>query len=123
MKKIAVIVLILVMSPNLFADQLAYLSKKDADRGAEVIERAKKIGLFCGCCDNDKNKIVKISGVEVKHTGYENYFEIFVMYKEHGENKSVPVDLAYVWIKSKGKIQTVGQVLGLQHDPCKTPVW
>lgn len=106
-----------------FADQLAYLSKKDADRGAEFIEKIKKIALFCGCCDNAEVEKIKVKGAEVKFTGYEDYYEIHILYMYHGETKSTPVDLAYVWVNMKGKIQTVGQALGLEHDPCKTPSW
>ena len=106
-----------------FADQLAYLSKADADRGAEYIEKAKKIVFFCGCCDNQEIEKIKVKGVEVKFTGTEQYYEIYVFYSYQGETKSVPVDLAYVWVKVKGTIQTVGKALGLEHDPCKTPSW
>lgn len=104
-----------------FADQLAYLTKDDANRGAAFIEKTKKIAFFCGCCDNQEPEKIKVKGVEVKFTGYEEWYEIHVFYDYHGELKSVPVDLAYVWVKIKGKIQTVGQALGLEHDPCKTP--
>jgi len=107
-----------------FADQLAYLSKTDADRAATLLESTKKVALFCGCCDNQEVEVIKVKGVEVKYTGYEQYYEVFVMYSYQGELKSVPVDLAYIWIKTKGVgLQTVGKALGLEHDPCKTPDW
>ena len=32
--------------------------------------------------------------------------------------KTTPVDLAYLWIKYKGNVQTVGKTLNLGHDPC-----
>jgi hypothetical protein len=106
------------------ADQLAYLSKADADRAAAFLEKQKKVGFFCGCCDDNEIEAVKISGVEVKYTGYEQYYEVFIMYKFKGEQKSVAVDLAYLWVKTKGVgLQTVGKALGLEHDPCNTPNW
>jgi hypothetical protein len=106
------------------ADQLAYLSKADADRAANFLEKQKKVGMYCGCCDNDVLEPVKISGVEVKYTGYEQYYEVFIKYKSNGELKTVAVDLAYLWIKTKGVgLQTVGKALGLEHDPCNTPNW
>ncbi|MBI3134008.1 MAG: hypothetical protein HYZ14_04960 [Bacteroidetes bacterium] len=125
MKKfiLSVITLFLVQSVSL-ADQLAYLSKADADRAAAFIENAKKVALFCGCCDNTEMEVIKVKGVEVKFTGYEQFYEVYVMYSYQGELKSTPVDLAYVWVKTKGVgLQTVGQALGLAHDPCKTPAW
>lgn len=111
------------LSINSYADQLAYLSKKDAERGAEIIEGAKKIAFFCGCCDNQEKEVIKVKGVEIKFTGYEQYYEIYVMYSYQGELKSVPVDLAYVWVKQHGEVKTIGQILGLEHDPCKKPNW
>ncbi len=106
------------------ADQLAYLSKTDAARAAALLEKQKKVAIYCGCCDNSELEAVKISGVEVKYTGYEQYYEVYILYKYKGELKSEAVDLAYLWIKTKGVgVQTVGKALGLEHDPCKTPNW
>lgn len=125
MKKVIVFLFVLVFVPTFsFADQLAYLSKADADRAAALLENTKKAVLFCGCCDNAAMEQIKLKGVEVKFTGYEQYYEVYVMYSYHGELKSVPVDLAYIWIKTKGVgVQTVGKALGLEHDPCKAPAW
>lgn len=106
------------------ADQLAYLSKTDAERAAAFLEIQKKVGIYCGCCDNDVLTAVKITGVEVKYTGYEQYYEIYIKYKSKGELKTEAVDLAYLWVKTKGVgLQTVGKALGLEHDPCNTPNW
>lgn len=122
-KFIAFFFLTVLFSSVSLADQLAYLSKSDAERAASFIQNSKKIGFYCGCCDNQILKVIKVRGVEVKHTGYEDYYEVFVTYRDHKEDKSTPVDLAYVWIKLNGVLQTVGKALGLEHDPCKTPVW
>lgn len=120
--KFFTLLLLLVFAPISKADQLAYLSKADAEKGAALIEQYKKVILFCGCCDNSAIEKIKIQSVEVKHTGYENYYEITVSYVDHGELKSVPLDLAYVWVKTKKEgVQTIGALLGLEHDPCKTP--
>jgi hypothetical protein len=106
------------------ADQLAYLSKADADRAANFLEKQKTVGIYCGCCDNDVLEAVEISGVEVKYTGYEQYYEVYIKYKSNDELKTVAVDLAYLWVNTKGiGIQTVGKALGLEHDPCNTPNW
>jgi hypothetical protein len=106
------------------ADQLAYLSKADADRAANFLEKQKTVGIYCGCCDNDVLEAVEISGVEVKYTGYEQYYEVYIKYKSNDEFKTVAVDLAYLWVNTKGiGIQTVGKALGLEHDPCNTPNW
>lgn len=104
-----------------FADQLAYLSKADAERAAAYIETAKKVIFFCGCCDKSAVEKIKVRGVEVKYTGTEQFYEVYVSYSYQKEIKSVAVDLAYVWVNIKGELQTVGKALGLEHDPCKAP--
>jgi hypothetical protein len=125
MKKIVLsLITLFVIHSASFADQLAWLSKADADRAATFIEGCKKVALFCGCCDNQEMEVIKVKGVEVKYTGTEQYYEVYVMYSYQGELKSAPVDLAYIWVKTKGVgLQTVGKALGLEHDPCKTPAW
>jgi hypothetical protein len=122
MKKTILILLVTIFGANIsFADQLAWLSKEDAQRGAEFIENAKKVIFFCGCCDKSAVEKIKVLGVEVKHTGTDDFYEIYVSYNYHGESKSTPVDLAYVWVKTKSGLQTVGQALGMKCDPCKSP--
>jgi hypothetical protein len=122
-KMLLILCCILLATPFVYADQLAYLSKEDAQRAATYIESVKKIGLFCGCCDNQEIEIIKPKGVEVKFTGYEQYYEVYLQYSYQGELKSTPLDLAYTWVKIKGELKTIGQVLGLDHDPCKSPNW
>jgi len=106
----------------MFADQLAYISKSEAEQAAKLI-KGKKIILFCGCCSDDTPLKVKVLKTEVKYTGYEDYYEVIVTYKNsEGETVSKGIDLAYAWVKNKKKTKTVGQVLGLEHDPCSEPI-
>ncbi|MBK9191410.1 MAG: hypothetical protein IPM77_07785 [Crocinitomicaceae bacterium] len=79
-KSILVFVAVFAIQFFSFADQLAYLSKADADRAAALLENTKKVALYCGCCDNQELEVIKVKGVEVKYTGYEQYYEVFVMY-------------------------------------------
>lgn len=126
MKKITLILACLFALNNLYADQLAYISKEDAYRAINVISKAKKVIQFCGCCDKDIPLKVKITSVEAKFTNYENYYEVYITYKDSKTKKlkTSPIDLAYLWVKIKGEIITVGKVLGLEHDPCiKTILW
>jgi hypothetical protein len=70
MKKLILsLVTLFVIHAASFADQLAWLSKADADRAAAYIEGCKKLALYCGCCDNLSMEIIKVKGVEVKFTG------------------------------------------------------
>ena len=119
MKKTIILFLFCIAFKGLYADQLAYISKQDADRAVTLIKKAKKVIDFCGCCDNTKPLKVKITNVEARFTNYENYYEVYITYKDASKKlKTIPVDLAYLWVKIKGKVITVGKALHLEHDPC-----
>ena len=123
MKKTILIIGILFMSLNsVFADQLAYISKTDAEVAAKLIE-GKKVILFCGCCSGEEAIKVKVLKTEVRYTDYEDFYQVYITYKNsEGEIITKAIDLAYVWLKSKRKAKTVGQVLGLEHDPCSEAI-
>jgi hypothetical protein len=103
-----------------FADQLAYISKEEAEKASEFIQTQKAIYLFCGCCENERGLLIKPTKVYAKFTNYENYYEVIVEYLDkNGETQTVALDLAYTWYKEKRKFYTVGKKLKLEHDPCK----
>lgn len=119
MKKIILGLLLIFGMNNLYADQLAYISKEDANRAVELITKAKKVIDYCGCCTGINPLKVKVTDVEARFTNYEEYYEVYITYKDENKVfKTVPVDLAYLWIKHKGVVQTVGKVLELSHDAC-----
>jgi len=122
MKKMMLLVAILFFYVgNIFADQLAYISKAEAEQAAKLIN-GKNIILFCGCCEADTPLKVKVLKTEVRFTNYENYYEVYITYKNaNGETVTEPIDLAYVWILKKKKLQTVGKIMNLEHDPCLEP--
>ena len=104
------------------ADQLAYITETQAQEAKEKIEKMNFIYLFCGCCSIVKPEKVKVLSVKVRHTGYENYYEVIVEYKKSDDSIGTEaVDLAYIWKKSWFKYKTIGEVLGLEHDPCVNP--
>lgn len=116
------LILAIVLLLNVFfvqADQLAYLSKADAEKGADLLKKQKFVYLFCGCCDNDVAQKVKVKSVEVRYTGYEEFYEIFVISETKEGKKEYSLDLAYAWLKVKKSFKTVGSILSLEHDPCK----
>ncbi len=99
------------------ADQLAYLTKVQAEQAVTFLKKNRKVTFFCGCCDNDKPESLKITDVYFKHTGYEDYYEVFVVVKTKNGIETRAIDLAYVWLtKSKN---TIASELALPHDPCK----
>lgn len=114
MKKILLIVLLSLVVFQSKADQLAYVSKEDAMKGAEIIKKAKVVYSYCGCCDNDKPVKLKVEEIIVRAVGYNDFYEVYVVVK----GKEIALDLAYVWVKEKEDYQTVGEIAGLVHDPC-----
>jgi hypothetical protein len=121
-KSIFLLFALFLISNSLSADQLAYISKADAEKAAALI-KGKTIILFCGCCTDDEAVKVKILKTEVKYTGYEDYYEVIITYKNiEGDEITVAIDLAYVWMKYKKTTQTVGKALNLEHDPCSEPI-
>jgi hypothetical protein len=122
MKKWLLLLSIFVASFS-YADQLAYISKEDADKAVALISKMKTLYLFCGCCQMEKPIRANIVKVYAKHTGYEEYYEVYIDYiNERGETLTEqPLDLAYVWRKKTGKYKTIGQLLELEHDYCVLP--
>jgi hypothetical protein len=103
------------------ADQLSYLSKKEAEKGCSVINKLDSVYLFCGCCDENVIEVARRVKVEVKFTGHESYYEIILTYTDKNDSiQTMGIDLAYVWSKKNKKLQTIGQILKLEHDPCRS---
>lgn len=118
MKRILTI-LFLAISTMSFADQLAYISKADADRAVAKIEKMKAVYLFCGCCSLEEPVKVKPLKVYAVYTNYEEYWEVYIQYiDEDGITRDIPLDLAYVWKKGLFGAKTVGAMLNLEHDYC-----
>lgn len=101
------------------ADQLAYLSKQDADKAVACIVQYKYIYLFCGCCDDDVPRMVQMKDAYIRKTGYEDYYEVVLKYSVDGEIREEAVDLAYTWVQKRSKFKTIGALLHMEHDICR----
>lgn len=121
MKKLLSLLVLIFLSNNVFADQLAYISKSQAAEAVEFLEKKKYVYLFCGCCDNETPEKVKIEHVSYRHTCYEDYYEVVLYYiSENGEVDEKGIDLAYVWYKKRRKQgKTIAKILKYEHDSCK----
>lgn len=116
------IALALLFSTVCFADQLAYISKKEAKKAVKKIGKMESVILFCGCCDDTTPKEVIPIKVYYKYTDYEEYYEVFIEYLDpDGHVHTAALDLAYVWHKTSTGIETIGTLLNLEHDSCKEP--
>lgn len=123
MKKI--LLLFLVFSSSLtFADQLAYITKEQAEQTVAYLTDNKitEVVLWCACCDSNPKIQVNISNIYYKYTGYENYYQVYIVgTTPGGEAVNEGVDLAYVHIKKKNKWYCLGKKLKFECDPCTKP--
>lgn len=109
----------LLFSFHSTADQLAYISKAEAEKAAAYINKHKNIVLFCGCCSLVEPLKVKVIRAEAVYTGYENYYEVTIHYlDDDGQEVNENIDLAYVWVKKLFKYKTLGKIFRMDHDPC-----
>ena len=122
-KKIKIVSLTVIMlflfGNQAFADQLAWLSKENAEKAVKLLKENKSVTLYCGCCSGDLEKDIRITDVRIQKVKGYDYYEVIITYRDPvGDLNSEAVDLAYVWLLKDKKLQTVGEVLGLKHDPC-----
>tara|TARA_R110002096_G_scaffold206192_9_gene392379 strand:- start:834 stop:1289 length:456 start_codon:yes stop_codon:yes gene_type:complete len=135
------VVLGLLSTISTYADQLAYISKADAERAAEHIQDQQLIITYCSLCDNEPVELWHVQETKVAHTGYENYFEVIVKarriltsarvfnsgeytepveldYVGHPESalEELKLDLAYVYTASDGAWLCVGKLLEMDCE-------
>jgi hypothetical protein len=121
MKKIVIILIFMALGNYVKADQLEWISKTDAQNAAELIRNTDFVFLYCGCCDNSPVRKAFVTNVDIIYTGFENYYSLLLYYTdEDGQAHSETLDLAYVWMYFEMEKYTVGQLLGLEHDPCSS---
>ena len=124
MKKILIGSILLVCSPVSFADQLAYITREQAEQTVAYFEyeNIKQVVLWCACCENESKVKVFVTEVYMQPTYYKNYFQVYIRgVASDGQKIDLGVDLAYVHIKKKSKWYCLGKQLGFDCDPCTKP--
>lgn len=102
------------------ADQLSYLTQAQAELACELIQGMEELYLFCGCCNETIGELVQVNDVHFQHTGYEDFYQVILTYtNSKQESVSKGIDLAYTWATVDDKIETLGELLDLDHDPCR----
>ena len=121
MKKFSFLLLFLFISANCYADQLAWITKEQADKTIEYFqeEEIDQVVLWCACCDNDTKVKVNVSYIYYQKTTEPNYYEVWIKGKTaDGRKIEQPVDLAYVHILRGSKWRCLGKELKFECDPC-----
>lgn len=122
MKSILTIALLFLLAPWSKADQLAYISKEQANAAVEFLKAQPQVILYCACCDFDPSEVIWPTSVRAEYTGFESYYEVVLTgNKFSGEEVTRKLDLAYVHYKVGDKAYNVGLALGFKCDPCIQP--
>lgn len=108
-KFIAVLMLGLILSLAVFADQAAWITKDEAERTAVFLKDKTQIKHYCAPCDDKSVTTEDISAVEAAPTGTEDYWEVLV----NGKG----IDLAYVYFQTKnGKWKNLAKEMNIDVE-------
>jgi len=121
MKKILFIVLLSFTANISYCDQLAWITKEQAEKTVSYFEdeEISQVVLWCACCDNDPKTKVNVEKVTYKKADNPAYYEVYIIgTTADGRTINEPVDLAYVHVKRKGKWRCLGRELKFECDPC-----
>ena len=123
MKRIFLITLTLI-TINSYADQLAVLSKEQAQKTLQFLKQnnISEAILWCACCTNDPKTKISLSNITIKNAGTpEEYYVVFEGRLNNGQQYNKYVDLAYVYIQSGNLAKCLCQILNFKCDPCTIP--
>jgi len=116
------VLLIFILSIYCKADQLAYITKTQAEKAASFLKQQKELIIWCACCDNDTKKRIELINTTSEPAGYEDYYKITIEGIDlNGELITEEVDLAYVHYIKDDMAYCVGSELGFECDPCTKP--
>lgn len=103
------------------ADQLAWLTEDQARKAVNFLRGQETILLFCGCCNDHDEKIIKVLEVSFEATSGGDYFVYVIGIDKKGKQEKIGLDLAYVYFKKRKKAVNVGKYLGFDCDVCTRP--
>lgn len=122
MKKSVVMLALLLTSFFAKADQLAALTREQAEKAVAYLKKESSIILWCSCCENESLKRVTINEVFIKADKDGKYFSVVLKGRDDdGKEIEEYLDLAYVFVKKGQKGHSLGKVLKFKCDPCVKP--
>jgi hypothetical protein len=105
MRRLVAAALLVLLSAVSWADQAAWISKKDAEAAAARIKSGDEVREYCKPCGDKGYGVIKVTRVEVAHTGEGDYYEV----RLNGKG----IDLAYVYIRSGGEWENLAMIVGV----------
>jgi len=124
MKKITVLLFFFLIAGYGKADQLAWLSKDQAEQTISYFKdnTITEVILWCACCDNDPKTKLTITNFYYRAASDPAYYELVLVGKtQDGNTLNRAVDLAYVHVKIGNQAMCLGKELGFDCDPCTKP--
>jgi hypothetical protein len=120
MKLLSVLFSLVILSSVTFSDQLAWISKSQAETTVAYFEDndIKQVILWCACCDDDPKVLVNVINVSFRPTESGGYYEVYIEGNSVYGKVNQAVDLAYVHIQKGKKWYCLGKQLGFECDPC-----
>ena len=123
-KRIILLVAVIFIQSIGFADQLLWISKNDAVRAVNFLNKNTEAILYCGCCDDDVKQKIHIYSARFSQVPEDkSSYKVSISYELNGDSIAgwLDVDLAYIHSQSNGLWTSVGKLLGMECDPCVTP--
>jgi hypothetical protein len=119
MKKSVVMLALLLTSFFAKADQLAALTREQAEKAVAYLKKEPTVILWCSCCEREEMSRVTINEVFIKADKSGKYYSVVLKGRdEEGKEVEEFLDLAYVFVKKGKKGQSLGKVLKFKCDPC-----
>lgn len=114
---------LILLSFDVKADQLALISLSQAKKAVEFLKSQEEVVLWCACCDNEEKLLVRIKSVYFKPAGKDLYQVMLNCVDKQGNLMEEALDLAYVHVRNSQQGYCLGNVLGMECDPCTEPFW
>jgi len=99
MKKLLIIMLYVMSAYSLYADQAAWITKDQAERGASLIKSSGLIRHFCAPCGDNFFRGENVLTVKAEKASGSNPGDQYYEVQVNGNG----VDLAYIYVFSGGK--------------------
>ena len=120
MKRIAIIVVMVMMSLAASASSIRYFTRPQAERTVSYLNAQREIMIYCGY-DYEIETYVLLNEVWMERIN-SSYYEIWIYgYDAYtGDEVYMPIDLQCIWLYSAGRMYNAAQYLRF-HASVRTP--
>lgn len=124
MKRPFIMLCLLLASYFTKADQLALVTREQAEKAVAYLKKEATVVVWCSCCDGDPMKRITVTEVFTKIDQDGKYYSVVLKGRdEEGKEVEEYLDLAYTFVKKGSKGHALGKVLKFKCDPCVPPFY